>query len=57
MKGHQWCDFEFDKDYFPDADGFISRLKGKGRKEGLKEGLKICVWVRPDAQQLVLQLI
>jgi alpha-D-xyloside xylohydrolase len=49
MKAHQWCDFEFDEDYFPDAEGFISRLK--------KKDLKICVWVRPDAQQLVLQLM
>ncbi|GJJ10876.1 hypothetical protein Clacol_005104 [Clathrus columnatus] len=37
MKAHQWCDFEFDKDYFPDAASFIQRLH--------KRGLKICVWI------------
>jgi alpha-glucosidase (family GH31 glycosyl hydrolase) len=37
MKGHHWCDFEFDKDYFPDAENFIKRLH--------QRGLKVCVWV------------
>jgi alpha-D-xyloside xylohydrolase len=30
MKGFQWCDFEFDKDFFPDAEGQLRRLKEKG---------------------------
>ncbi|EIN12487.1 sugar hydrolase [Punctularia strigosozonata HHB-11173 SS5] len=47
MKGHQWCDFEFDKEYFPDPEGFIGRLKQKG--------LKICVWINSwIAQESVL---
>ncbi|KIJ55857.1 glycoside hydrolase family 31 protein [Sphaerobolus stellatus SS14] len=37
MRGHQWCDFEFDKDYFPDAPKFLERLHARG--------LKICVWI------------
>lgn len=32
MKGFQWCDFEFDKEYFPDAQGQLSRLREKGYK-------------------------
>ncbi|KZT35382.1 hypothetical protein SISSUDRAFT_1064529 [Sistotremastrum suecicum HHB10207 ss-3] len=37
MKGYQWCDFEFDQDFFPDAAGFIRRLH--------ERGLKVCVWI------------
>ncbi|OPJ59500.1 alpha-xylosidase [Clostridium oryzae] len=37
MKEFQWCDFEWDKDVFPDPKGMIQRLKAKG--------LKICVWI------------
>lgn len=32
MKGFQWCDFEFDKEFFPDAKGQLARLKDKGYK-------------------------
>ncbi len=37
MKESQWCDFEWDKDVFPDPVGMLKRLKNKG--------LRICVWI------------
>ncbi|CRG88668.1 Alpha-xylosidase [Talaromyces islandicus] len=37
MKSFQWCDFEFDSDMFPDAAGYLLRLK--------ERGLKISVWI------------
>ena len=37
MKEYQWCDFEWDKDVFPDPEGMLRRLK--------ERGLKICVWI------------
>ncbi|MCL1786392.1 MAG: alpha-xylosidase [Defluviitaleaceae bacterium] len=39
MKEYQWCDFEWDKRFFPDPEGMLKRLKEKG--------LKICVWINP----------
>jgi alpha-D-xyloside xylohydrolase len=39
MKEYQWCDFEWDKDMFPDPEGMLRRLKEKG--------LKICAWINP----------
>lgn len=39
MKGHHWCNFEWDPDVFPDPAGMLKRLKDKG--------LKICVWINP----------
>ncbi|RLV90502.1 Alpha-xylosidase [Spathaspora sp. JA1] len=38
MKGFQWCDFEFDPEYFPDAQKSIAELKKKF-------GVKVCVWI------------
>jgi alpha-D-xyloside xylohydrolase len=43
MKEYQWCDFEWDKDVFPDPEGMLQRLKEKG--------LKICVWINPYIAQ------
>ncbi|TFK37706.1 glycosyl hydrolases family 31-domain-containing protein [Crucibulum laeve] len=43
MKGFQWCDFEFDEDFFPDAKGQLSRMK--------ERGYKICVWINPYIAQ------
>ncbi|WEK55777.1 MAG: alpha-xylosidase [Candidatus Cohnella colombiensis] len=37
MKEYQWCDFEWDKDMFPDPEGMLQRLKARG--------LKISVWI------------
>lgn len=39
MKGHHWCNFEWDPRVFPDPEGMLRRLKEKG--------LKICVWINP----------
>lgn len=39
MKEFQWCDFEWDKNVFPDPENMLKRLKSKG--------LKICVWINP----------
>ena len=39
MKSYQWCDFEFDKDMFPDAESYLKRLKDRG--------FHICVWINP----------
>jgi alpha-D-xyloside xylohydrolase len=43
MKEFQWCDFEWDKAQFPDPQGILKRLKGKG--------LRICVWLNPYIAQ------
>jgi alpha-D-xyloside xylohydrolase len=43
MKEYQWCDFEWDKNVFPDPEGMLKRLKEKG--------LKICVWINPYIAQ------
>ncbi|KAL5351024.1 31 glycoside hydrolase [Pseudogymnoascus australis] len=39
LTGRPWCDFEFDDEMFPDARGYLERLKGRG--------LKVCVWINP----------
>jgi alpha-D-xyloside xylohydrolase len=43
MKSYQWCDFDFDSDMFPDAAGYLKRLK--------ERGLKISVWTNPYVGQ------
>lgn len=43
MKEYQWCNFEWDKDMFPDPEGMLKRLKDRG--------LKICVWINPYIAQ------
>ncbi|KIY71079.1 glycoside hydrolase family 31 protein [Cylindrobasidium torrendii FP15055 ss-10] len=43
MKGFQWCDFEFDSEYFPDPKGQLARMHEKG--------LKVCVWINPYIAQ------
>ncbi|KAK7204910.1 glycosyl hydrolases family 31-domain-containing protein [Myxozyma melibiosi] len=43
MKGFEWCDFEFDKDYFPDAASDIKSLKDRG--------MHVCVWINPYIAQ------
>lgn len=37
MKEYEWCNFEWDKDMFPDPEGLLKRLHDKG--------LEICVWI------------
>ncbi|MGM7724428.1 alpha-xylosidase [Metabacillus sp. Hm71] len=39
MKEFEWCNFEWDKDAFPEPEAMLKRLKEKG--------LKICVWINP----------
>lgn len=39
MKEYEWCNFEWDKDMFPDPQGMLNRLHDKG--------LEICVWINP----------
>lgn len=39
MKSYQWCDFEFDTEMFPDATGYLQRLK--------ERGLKLSIWINP----------
>ncbi|HEY1686128.1 MAG TPA: alpha-xylosidase [Tepidisphaeraceae bacterium] len=43
MKERQWCDFEWDRDAFPDPEGMLRRLKARG--------LKICVWINSYISQ------
>src|SRR5688572_6613675 len=44
MKQRHWCDFEWDRDAFPDPKGMLERLKSGG--------LKISVWINPYISQL-----
>ena len=39
MKGFNWCDFEWDKDVFPDPVGMLKRYHDKG--------LHLCCWINP----------
>ncbi|CUM57473.1 unnamed protein product [Debaryomyces fabryi] len=44
MKGFQWCDFEFDAEFFPDPKVMLRKLKDEF-------GIKICVWINPYIAQ------
>ena len=43
MKGFQWCDFRWDERMFPDAVGYLKRIK--------ERGMKVCVWTNPYVGQ------
>lgn len=43
MKAFRWCDFEWDSEVFPDPEGMLDRLHGRG--------LKVCVWINPYIAQ------
>lgn len=43
MRGLHWCDFEWDPAVFPDPQGMLARLHGRG--------LKVCVWINPYIAQ------
>ncbi len=43
MKDYHWCDFEWDRDEFPDPAGLLARLKARG--------LHISVWINPYISQ------
>ncbi|MDO5144882.1 MAG: alpha-xylosidase [bacterium] len=39
MRGMNWCDFEWDKEVFPDPEGMLKRYHDRG--------LHICAWINP----------
>ena len=43
MRGFNWCDFEWNREDFPDPEGMLARYHEKG--------LKICVWINPYVSQ------
>ncbi|MGF6441760.1 alpha-xylosidase [Paraburkholderia youngii] len=43
MKAFHWCDFEWNRETFPDPHGMLARLKARG--------LKICLWINPYIAQ------
>lgn len=43
MKAYEWCNYDWDRDSFPDPKGMIRRLKEKG--------IKTCVWINPYIAQ------
>lgn len=43
MKAFHWCDFEWDKDCFPDIESTLKKYHEKG--------LKICAWINPYIAQ------
>ena len=43
MKEYEWCNFEWDKEMFPDPEGMLRRMHDKG--------LQICVWINPYISQ------
>ncbi|KAK9369879.1 glycosyl hydrolases family 31-domain-containing protein [Lipomyces kononenkoae] len=43
MKQFQWCDFEFNKDFFPDPEADLKSLH--------QQGIKVCVWINPYIAQ------
>ncbi|RZF24692.1 alpha-xylosidase [Paraburkholderia sp. UYCP14C] len=43
MKAFHWCDFEWNRETFPDPRGMLARLKARG--------LKICLWINPYIAQ------
>lgn len=38
MKEYEWCNFEWDKDMFPDPKGLLDKLHNE-------KGLEVCVWI------------
>ena len=43
MREFHWCDFEWDRNAFPDPEGMLARLASRG--------LRICVWINPYIAQ------
>ncbi|GAK53867.1 glycoside hydrolase, family 31 [Candidatus Moduliflexus flocculans] len=44
MKERHWCDFEWDRDAFPQPEEMLQRLKARG--------LHICLWINPYVSEL-----
>lgn len=38
MKEYEWCNFEWDRDMFPDPEGLLKKLHEE-------KGLEVCVWI------------
>lgn len=43
QKGFEWCNFEWDRNLFPDPAGMLKKIHDKG--------LKICLWINPYISQ------
>lgn len=43
MREYEWCNFDWDREVFPDPRDILKRLK--------ERGLKICVWINPYIAQ------
>lgn len=43
MQSFRWCDFEWDRDVFPDPEGLLKKLHDRG--------LRVCVWINPYIAQ------
>lgn len=43
MREHNWCDFEWNPDVFPDPKGMLRRYRDRG--------LRICAWINPYIAQ------
>jgi len=43
MKGYEWCNFEWDREMFPDPEGLLRKLK--------ERGLHTCLWINPYIAQ------
>ncbi|MEV0255805.1 alpha-xylosidase [Streptomyces sp. NPDC050732] len=43
MREHQWTDFQWDPDVFPDPEGMLRRLR--------ERGLKVSIWINPYIAQ------
>jgi alpha-D-xyloside xylohydrolase len=43
MKEFHWCNFEWDRRFFPDPEAMLKRLKSRG--------LHVCVWINPYVAQ------
>lgn len=43
MQSFRWCDFEWDRDVFPDPEGLLKKLRDRG--------LRVCVWINPYIAQ------
>jgi len=43
MQSFRWCDFEWDREVFPDPEGLLKKLHDRG--------LRVCVWINPYIAQ------
>lgn len=43
MRGFHWCDFEWDREAFPEPESMLARIRARG--------LRVCVWLNPYIAQ------